>query len=66
FNDVANTVIKYHGKGRIEYIPFPENLKGRYQSFTQADMSVLRAAGCEHQFMTVEEGVQKYMEWLNK
>ncbi|MGH8399622.1 MAG: NAD-dependent epimerase/dehydratase family protein, partial [Gammaproteobacteria bacterium] len=65
FNDVANAVIKYHGKGRIEYIPFPENLKGRYQSFTQADMSTLRGAGCEHDFMTVEQGVEKYMQLLN-
>lgn len=66
FNDVANAVIKFHGKGRIEYIPFPENLKGRYQSFTQADMEALRSAGCEHQFMTVEQGVEKYLAWLNK
>ncbi|MGH8402698.1 MAG: ADP-glyceromanno-heptose 6-epimerase, partial [Gammaproteobacteria bacterium] len=65
FNDVANAVIKYHGKGKIEYIAFPENLKGRYQSFTEADMGALRAAGCEHRFMTVEQGVQKYMNWLN-
>ena len=66
FNDVAKAVIKHHGKGKIEYIPFPDLLKGRYQSFTEADMSNVRAAGCEHQFMTVEEGVAKYMEWLNK
>ncbi|MDE2234843.1 MAG: ADP-glyceromanno-heptose 6-epimerase [Gammaproteobacteria bacterium] len=66
FNDVANAVIKFHGKGKIEYIPFPENLKGRYQSFTEADMSALRAAGCDHPFMTVEQGVAKYMEWLNR
>ncbi len=66
FNDVAKAVIKHHGKGKIEYIPFPENLKGRYQSFTEADMSALRAAGCDHTFMTVEQGVEKYMAWLNK
>ena len=66
FNDVARAVIKFHGKGQIEYIPFPENLKGRYQSFTEADMSALRAAGCDHQFMTVEHGVPKYMQWLNQ
>ena len=66
FNDVARAVIKHHGKGQIEYIRFPDNLKGRYQSFTEADMSNVRAAGCDHQFMTVEEGVKKYMEWLNK
>ena len=66
FNDVAKAVIKHHGKGKIQYIPFPDVLKGRYQSFTEADMSALRAAGCEHRFMTVEEGVAKYMQWLNK
>jgi ADP-L-glycero-D-manno-heptose 6-epimerase len=66
FNDIAKAVIKHHGKGKVEYIPFPEVLKGRYQSFTEADMSALRAAGCDHAFMTVEEGVAKYMDWLNK
>jgi ADP-L-glycero-D-manno-heptose 6-epimerase len=66
FNDVAKAVIKYHGKGKIEYIPFPDVLKGRYQSFTEADLTNLRATGCDHTFMTVEEGVAKYMTWLNK
>ena len=66
FNDVAKAVIKYHGKGKIEYIPFPDVLKGRYQSFTEADLTALRATGCDHKFMTVEEGVAKYMAWLNK
>ncbi|HEV2112129.1 MAG TPA: ADP-glyceromanno-heptose 6-epimerase [Gammaproteobacteria bacterium] len=66
FNDVARAVIKHHGKGKIEYVPFPENLKGRYQSYTEADMGHVRAAGCDHQFMTVEEGVEKYLAWLNK
>jgi ADP-L-glycero-D-manno-heptose 6-epimerase len=66
FNDVAKAVIKHHGKGKVQYIPFPENLKGRYQSFTEADMSALRTAGCDHKFMTVEQGVAKYMQWLNK
>lgn len=66
FNDVANAVIQYHGKGKIEYIPFPEHLKGRYQSFTQADISALRAAGYDKPFKTVEEGVKLYMEWLNR
>jgi ADP-L-glycero-D-manno-heptose 6-epimerase len=66
FNDVAKAVIKHHGKGKVEYIPFPDVLKGRYQSFTEADLTNLRAAGCDHQFMTVEDGVAKYMTWLNK
>ncbi len=65
FNDVANAVIAYHQHGHIEYIPFPEQLKGCYQSFTQANLEHLRAVGCNHQFKTVEEGVQLYMKWLN-
>jgi ADP-L-glycero-D-manno-heptose 6-epimerase len=65
FNDVANAVINYHGFGEIEYIPFPEQLVGRYQSFTEADMSALREAGYEGQFKTVQEGVTEYMHWLN-
>ncbi|NJA05037.1 MULTISPECIES: ADP-glyceromanno-heptose 6-epimerase [Methylomonas] len=65
FNDVANAVIAYHGRGRIEYIPFPEHLKGCYQSFTEANLDKLRASGCDLRFKTVEEGVRLYMQWLN-
>jgi len=66
FNDIANAVIKYHNKGKIEYITFPEHLKGVYQSFTEADISALRSAGYKEDFNTVEQGVQKYMEWLHR
>lgn len=66
FNNVANAVLAYHKKGEIEYIPFPEHLKGCYQSFTEANLEQLRAAGCDHQFKSVEEGVRLYMEWLNQ
>lgn len=45
FNDVANAVIAHYKRGKIEYIPFPDHLKGRYQSYTQAEMSALRQAG---------------------
>ncbi|WP_434927312.1 ADP-glyceromanno-heptose 6-epimerase [Shewanella sp. HL-SH2] len=64
FNDVANAVIDYHGKGHIEYIPFPDKLKGAYQSYTQADLTQLRAVGCQHQFKTVEQAVPEYLDWL--
>lgn len=66
FNDVANSVIDWHQKGTLEYIPFPDHLKGRYQSFTEADMRALRAAGYDAPFKTVEEGVKLYLDWLNK
>jgi ADP-L-glycero-D-manno-heptose 6-epimerase len=64
FNDVARAVIRYHGRGEIEYVAFPEHLKGRYQSYTQADISRLRQVGYTAEFMTVEQGVPKYLDWL--
>ncbi|MDR3300475.1 MAG: ADP-glyceromanno-heptose 6-epimerase [Candidatus Accumulibacter sp.] len=51
-------------QGFIEYIPFPEALKGKYQSFTQADLSKLREAGYDAPFASVEEGVAHYVSWL--
>jgi ADP-L-glycero-D-manno-heptose 6-epimerase len=51
-------------KGMVEYIPFPEALVGKYQSYTQADLAQLRAAGCEREFMPVEEGVAAYVRDL--
>ena len=65
FNDVANAVIKFHKRGNIEYIPFPVELEGRYQSFTQADISALRAAGYGESFRDVQEGVSDYLDWLH-
>lgn len=50
--------------GLIEYIPFPDALKGKYQSFTQADPERLRAAGYMEAFAGVEEGVADYVNWL--
>ncbi len=64
FNDVANAVIKWHGKGEIRYIPFPDHLKGAYQSFTEADLTQLRASGCDVEFRPVEQGVPAYLDQL--
>lgn len=66
FKQIAESVIEFHGKGEIEYIPFPDHLKGAYQSFTQADNSKLRAAGYDAPFHTVAEGVKKYLTWLSE
>ena len=52
--------------GEIEYIPFPEALKGKYQAFTQANLTKLRAAGCDVNFRTVTEGTTDYMKVLLK
>jgi ADP-L-glycero-D-manno-heptose 6-epimerase len=53
-------------QGLIEYIPFPEALKGKYQSFTQADQSSLRKAGYRDEFATVEQGVASYVKALSR
>ena len=46
--------------GQIEYIPFPEALIGKYQCYTQADLTILRATGFDHAFVDVATGVQRY------
>lgn len=66
FREVAEAVIAYHGKGEITYVDFPEHLKGRYQSFTQADMNRLRAAGYDKPFADVATGTRAYLDWLSE
>ena len=66
FNNVANAVLEWHQKGKLDYIPFPDKLKGHYQSYTQADLTQLRNAGYEGEFSTVAEGTKRYLDWLNK
>ena len=77
FNDVASSVVnamrRQKGEaelsleaiasaGLIEYIPFPDALRGKYQCYTQADLTALRATGCDHQFADVQTGVSKYVQ----
>jgi ADP-L-glycero-D-manno-heptose 6-epimerase len=79
FNDVALSVVNSHraqtgqsalslaqavNQELIEYIDFPVSLRGKYQSFTQANLDKLRAAGCEHAFMDVQRGVRQYIGHL--
>jgi ADP-L-glycero-D-manno-heptose 6-epimerase len=69
FNDVANAVVEAlrpGAQGLVEYVPFPDALRGKYQCYTQADLSALRAAGCNHVFADVKTGVTKYMAELAK
>ncbi|OOF70881.1 ADP-glyceromanno-heptose 6-epimerase [Rodentibacter caecimuris] len=66
FEAVAQAVLAFHGKGQIETIPFPEHLKSRYQEYTQADLTKLRATGYDQPFKSVAEGVTEYMDWLNR
>jgi ADP-L-glycero-D-manno-heptose 6-epimerase len=65
FNAVAAAVIRHYKRGKVEYIAFPEHLKGCYQSFTEADISGLRNSGYDSKFHTVAEGINKYLHHLN-
>lgn len=62
FNAVAQAVIDWHGRGRIRYIEFPQDLEENYQSFTQADLSALRSAGYDGEFRDVAAGVRTYLD----
>ena len=64
FNEVAHSVINWNKRGKINYVPFPEKLKGAYQSYTQANISKLREAGYKDEFLNVQEGVKKYLDRL--
>jgi len=80
FNDVATAVVNAlrpdpnqppldtaaaARAGLIEYVPFPDALRGKYQCYTQADLGALRAAGCDHVFADVQSGVSRYMAELS-
>jgi ADP-L-glycero-D-manno-heptose 6-epimerase len=81
FNDVALAVVnalreangqgaitlrQAAAQGTIEYISFPTALRGKYQAFTQADTTRLKAAGYTEPSLTVEQGVSAYVRWLLK
>jgi ADP-L-glycero-D-manno-heptose 6-epimerase len=59
FKAVAESLMRVHGPGKIEYIPFPGDLKNRYQHYTQADVAGLRAAGYTAPFTALEQGVEQ-------
>ena len=81
FNDVAHATINASrgrrdeaplsleqqvSQGLIEYVPFPQALVGKYQCHTQADLTSLRASGCDVQFVDVGTGVRRYGDWLRE
>lgn len=66
FNEMAAAVIAHHGTGRIDYVPFPEHLRGNYQSFTEANLDRLRASGFSQAFQSIEQGVASYCRWIDE
>jgi ADP-L-glycero-D-manno-heptose 6-epimerase len=64
FGDIARIFMQLHTGASLKMIPFPEHLKGKYQYFTRADTTQLRAAGYTRPFSTLEEGIKRYYEIL--
>lgn len=65
FNAVANSIIDAIGCGKIQYVPFPEKLRGKYQNHTQADTAKLMAAGYDGGFMELEVAIADYCKYLD-
>jgi ADP-L-glycero-D-manno-heptose 6-epimerase len=64
FNDIAGTLVALLGRGAIEYIPMPESIRGKYQSFTEADLAALRLLGYQESFASLEDGIAECVkEW---
>ena len=67
FQDIANIYAKLVPQLRIDYVPFPEMLVGKYQTFTKADVSCLEKSGYDcNRFTTLEDGVHKYYNKLKQ
>lgn len=64
FVDLAAAVIAEMGTGEVQFQPLPEALHGRYQTRSEADLTRLRAAGCDWQFRDLETGIGEYVAWL--
>jgi ADP-L-glycero-D-manno-heptose 6-epimerase len=63
--DAALSLEQAVSDGFIEYIAFPNALRGKYQSYTQADLGALRSTGCDHAFANVQQGVRHYVQALS-
>jgi ADP-L-glycero-D-manno-heptose 6-epimerase len=66
FKDIADIFAKRYPDAKISEIPFPDALKGKYQKYTQADLTNLRSTGCDVQFTALEQGVNAYLDVLEK
>lgn len=63
FKDLATNVMTSMGREpNITYIDMPQDLQGKYQYFTQAEMKKLRDAGYKKPFTSLEEGVKDYVQ----
>lgn len=63
-NEPELSLVEMIEQGVLEYIPFPDDLRGAYQTYTCAELSELRAAGYTEEFLTVAQGVARYAKEL--
>ncbi len=67
FRDLVTAVFRaLKLEPKIEYVDMPENIRGQYQYFTQAEVDRLRRAGYNAGFTSLEDGVTRYVtQFLN-
>lgn len=64
FESIANIVLKFFNKNKIQYVPMPESLQNHYQIFTKANLLQLRNIGYQRLFINVNDGIYQYLNWL--
>ncbi len=63
FYDLAANTFKAMGRDvNIEFIDIPEDIRDKYQYFTEANMTKLREAGYDKEFTSLEDGVADYVK----
>lgn len=65
FEQLARATAGHFSNSRVVEVPFPADLRGKYQAFTRADLTALRRAGYQREFTSLEEGVRRYVDVLN-
>lgn len=65
FNDIAHALISLKGLGKINYVPFPSHLQGKYQSFTEASLSKLKQAGYTESFESLNHAIRKTISFYS-
>jgi len=66
FLKVAENVAQNFKDSKIEFVPFPKELEGKYQAFTKADISLLKKSGYEKPFYSLRDGIKDYMTVLSE
>ena len=66
FTAIGKCLKNIEGSGELKSIPFPEDLRGKYQEFTEADTTQLREAGYQEEFLSLEEGIRIYHGMLKE